>query len=74
MPAGSKMDPSLAKAELISHGGSTSMITYLKRGGGETPAKQQQGRGMRLCEKKGRGVRLCERNNSADTKVSEGGG
>ncbi|CAM9657415.1 unnamed protein product, partial [Bubo scandiacus] len=30
MPAGSKMDPLLAKAEPISHGGSTSGIMYLK--------------------------------------------
>jgi len=29
MPAGSKMDPVLAKAELISDGGSTPVTTYL---------------------------------------------
>ena len=29
VPAGSKMDPPLAKAKPISNGGSTSMITYL---------------------------------------------
>ncbi|KAK4825935.1 hypothetical protein QYF61_003447 [Mycteria americana] len=32
MPAGSKTDPPLAKAELISDGGSASLITYLRRG------------------------------------------
>jgi len=31
MPAGSKMDPPLAKAEPISNSGSASMITYLRR-------------------------------------------
>ncbi|KAJ7424124.1 kinesin-like protein KIF2A [Pitangus sulphuratus] len=31
MPAGSKTDPPLAKAEPISHGGSTSVITNLRR-------------------------------------------
>ena len=32
VPAGSKMDPLLAKAEPISDGGSASGITYLRRG------------------------------------------
>ncbi|KAK4816053.1 hypothetical protein QYF61_011061 [Mycteria americana] len=32
MPAGSKMDLLLAKAEPISDGGSASVITYLRRG------------------------------------------
>ena len=32
MPAGSKMDPLLAKAESISNDGSSSGITYLRRG------------------------------------------
>ena len=32
MPAGSKMDPLLAKAEPISDGGSASVITYLRKG------------------------------------------
>ena len=32
MPAGSKMDPPLAKAEPISNSGSTSVITYLRKG------------------------------------------
>ena len=32
MPAGSKMDPLLAKAEPISNGGSASGITYLRKG------------------------------------------
>jgi len=31
MPAVSKINPPLAKAETISDGGSTSVITYLKR-------------------------------------------
>ena len=31
MPAGSKTDPPPAKAEPISHSGSTSVITYLRR-------------------------------------------
>ncbi|GAB0184492.1 epimerase family protein SDR39U1 [Grus japonensis] len=64
MPAGSKMDPMLAKAEPISNGGSASGITYLK--GEKTAVKQQ----LQLK----RGLRRCERNNSADTKVSEEGG
>ncbi|GAB0179334.1 acid sphingomyelinase-like phosphodiesterase 3b [Grus japonensis] len=61
MPASTKMDPLLAKAEPISHGGSTSGITQLRRG------KKHQFQPER-------GVRRCERNNSADTKVSEEGG
>ena len=32
VPAGSKMDPPLAKAKSISDGGSTSGTTYLRRG------------------------------------------
>ena len=32
MPAGSKMDPLLAKAEPISDSGSASVITYLRKG------------------------------------------
>ncbi|GAB0186291.1 hypothetical protein GRJ2_001094400 [Grus japonensis] len=67
MPAGSKIDPPLAKAETISDSGSTSGITYLKRG--TRPAQYQE----QLQPE--RGVRICERNNSADTKASaEGGG
>jgi len=31
MPAGSKTDPSLAKAKPISNGGSASVVTYLRR-------------------------------------------
>ncbi|GAB0195028.1 acid sphingomyelinase-like phosphodiesterase 3b [Grus japonensis] len=65
MPAGSKMDPLLAKAEPISDGGSTSGITELRRGE-KTHQEQLQPE---------RGVKICGRNNSADTKVSaEGGG
>ncbi|GAB0187542.1 epimerase family protein SDR39U1 [Grus japonensis] len=64
MPAGSKMDPLLAKAEPISDGGSTSGITELRRGGKKTCVGTCSWR-----------LRICERNNSADTKVSaEGGG
>jgi len=59
MPAGSKMDPPLAKAKPISDDGSSSVITYLRRG--------------KNCCTTAAG-RLRERNNSADTKVSEGGG
>ncbi|GAB0189963.1 otogelin [Grus japonensis] len=60
MPAGSKMDPPLAKAEPISDSGSTSGITYFRsRGRGE-------GWGTTTAE---RGVRICERNNFADTKI-----
>jgi len=58
VPAGSKMDPLLAKAEPISNGVTSSVITYLSRG-----KKLQQDRG----------VRIRERNNSADAKVSEEG-
>jgi len=39
MPAGSKVDPPLAKAEPISVGGSTSRIMHLRR---ENVAAQQQ--------------------------------
>ncbi|GAB0179640.1 acid sphingomyelinase-like phosphodiesterase 3b [Grus japonensis] len=62
MPAGSKMDPLLAKVECISDGDSTSGITELRRG--KNPAHLQPERE----------VRICERNSSADTKVSEGEG
>ncbi|GAB0194704.1 acid sphingomyelinase-like phosphodiesterase 3b [Grus japonensis] len=67
MPAGSKMDPSLAEVEPISNGGSVSGITYLRRGK-KNPRK--------LCKalQLERGVRTCERNNSAGTKGSEGRG
>ena len=65
MPAGSKTDPLLAKAEPISDGGSASGITGLRRG--EKTAVEQQ-------LQPERGVRICERNNSADTKVREEGG
>jgi len=60
MPAGSKMDLLLAKAQPISN---TSRI-YLRRG--KVDAQQQ----LEL----ERGGRTCKRNNSADTKVSEEGG
>ena len=63
VPAGSKTDPLLPKAEPISDGGNTSGITYLK---GEEKAAGNSSQE--------RGVRRCERNNSADTKFSEAGG
>ncbi|GAB0192075.1 acid sphingomyelinase-like phosphodiesterase 3b [Grus japonensis] len=62
MPASSKTNLLLAKAEPISDGGSASGITELRRG--RKPLQLQPERG----------VRIHERNNSADTKVSEGGG
>ncbi|GAB0210172.1 hypothetical protein GRJ2_003483000 [Grus japonensis] len=63
MPASSKTDPLLAKAEPISDSGSTSVITYLRRGKNCCTTAAAE-----------RGVRICERNNSADTKGSGGGG
>ncbi|GAB0195015.1 acid sphingomyelinase-like phosphodiesterase 3b [Grus japonensis] len=60
MPAGSKMGPPLAKAKPIS----TSVITYLRR------RKTLRERELLQLE---RGVREDVRN-SADAKVSEGGG
>jgi len=39
VPAGSKMDPPLAKAKPISDGGSASGITYLRRGGKTTAVR-----------------------------------
>ncbi|KAK4818849.1 hypothetical protein QYF61_020068 [Mycteria americana] len=63
MPASSKMNPPLAKAEPISNSGRASVITYLRRGKSccstATAAEER---------------RICERNNSADTKGSEEGG
>jgi len=63
VPAGSKTDPSLAKAEPISNGGSASGMTYFRREKKCSEASSREG-----------GVRRCERNKSADTKVSEGEG
>ena len=63
MPASSRADPLLAKAEPIKNVGSVSVITYLRR------AKKL----LRNSSQK-RGVRRCERNNSTDTKVREEGG
>ncbi|KAM9590913.1 uncharacterized protein ACIBXB_005945 [Morphnus guianensis] len=65
MPASSKTDPLLAKAEPISDSGSASVITYLRRGKKVAATQKLQPE---------RGVRTCKRNNPADTKVSEGGG
>ncbi|PKU35129.1 protein pxr1-like [Limosa lapponica baueri] len=66
MPEGSQMDPPLAKAQPIINGGSTSGITYLRRGE-KTPCKSSSSekRGLSKCEKY---------NRSADTKVGEEGG
>ncbi|PKU45529.1 protein pxr1-like [Limosa lapponica baueri] len=61
MPASSKTDLSLSKAEPISNGGRSSVIIYLRRG---KPAAQQQLE---------REVRICE-SNSVDTNDSEEGG
>ncbi|KAK4810890.1 hypothetical protein QYF61_013298 [Mycteria americana] len=63
VPAGSKMDLPLAKAEPISDVGSTSVITYLRREK-NLPRNSSRNRGMRK----------CERNSYADTKVNEEGG
>ncbi|GAB0180080.1 epimerase family protein SDR39U1 [Grus japonensis] len=63
MPAGSKTDPLLAKAEPISDSGSASGITELRRGENNQEQLPPE-----------RGVRIHERNNSADTQVTEEGG
>ncbi|GAB0183455.1 acid sphingomyelinase-like phosphodiesterase 3b [Grus japonensis] len=60
MPAGSKMDPPLAKAKPISDGGSTSGVTELRRGKQVVQQLQPE-----------RGVRIRERNNYADRSVRE---
>ncbi|GAB0205629.1 hypothetical protein GRJ2_003028500 [Grus japonensis] len=65
MPASSKMDPLLAKAKPVGHGGSTSRITELRRGKKKPKQEYLQPE---------RGVRRCERNSPADTEVSEEGG
>ncbi|PKU46070.1 protein pxr1-like [Limosa lapponica baueri] len=57
----SKTDPPLAKAEPISHGGSTSGIIF-------------KGKKLQLNSNWKRGAKICERNNSAGPKVSEEGG
>ncbi|GAB0180141.1 hypothetical protein GRJ2_000479400 [Grus japonensis] len=65
MPASSKTDPLLAKAEPISDGGSASGITELRRGG------------QNLCDTKSNCSQREKREdvrNSADTKVSADGG
>jgi len=65
VPAGSKTDPPLAKAKPVSDGGSSSVITYLRKGrkklGGQMAGRREL-------------VRRYESKNSADTKVSEEGG
>jgi len=64
-PDSFKTDPLLAKAEPINNSGSTSVITCLRRG------KKPLCNGNCSWEKQ---VRIHDRNNSADAKVSEGGG
>ncbi|GAB0209326.1 AN1-type zinc finger protein 5-like [Grus japonensis] len=64
MPDGSKTDPPLAKAKPISNGGSTSVITYLRREKNNTRSNCSQ-----------REEQEYVRNISANTKISaEGGG
>jgi len=60
VPASSETDPLLPKAKPVSDSGSSSVITYLRRG--KKPCSRE------------RGLRRSERSNSADTKVSEEGG
>ncbi|GAB0187143.1 hypothetical protein GRJ2_001179600 [Grus japonensis] len=64
MPAGSKTDPLLAKAEPISDGSSISDNKYVIIKGKKHQEQLQPERG----------ARICERNSSADTKVGEEGG
>ncbi|GAB0205771.1 E3 ubiquitin-protein ligase MARCHF3 [Grus japonensis] len=65
MPAGSKTDPLLAKAEPISDGGSASAITYLRR----------EKKNLWQNSSWKRGLRICEINHCADTEFNaEGGG
>ena len=67
MPASSKMDLPLAKAEPVSDSGSASGMTYLRREKKAAVAQKLQLE---------RGVRTCKSNKPADPKVSEeeGGG
>ncbi|GAB0205317.1 hypothetical protein GRJ2_002997300 [Grus japonensis] len=64
MPASSKMDLLLAKAEPINNSGSSSGVTELRRGKTKNHQEKLQPE---------RGVRMCEGNNSADTQASEEG-
>ena len=50
MPASSKTDPPVAKAEPISDGSSTSVITYLRRGGRGGNGRGDTTRGARLLQ------------------------
>lgn len=63
MPASSKSDLLLVKAKSISYSGSTSAITYLRRGKKLLHDTSWE-----------RGVRICDTNNSAGTKITEEGG
>lgn len=58
IPARSKMDSLLVKAELISDCGSAAVITHLRRE-------------KKLLQPEKREVRICERNSSVDTKEKE---
>ena len=66
IPAGSKMDPSPAKAEPISDSSNAFVITFLRR-------KKSWDRQKRQLERE---VRTCKRTSPADPQVSEerGGG
>jgi len=62
VPASSKTDPPLDKAEPISSGGRTCVITYLRRG-----------KKLLSNSNRERGVRICERNNSSlEHSITEG--
>ncbi|KAK4828799.1 hypothetical protein QYF61_000856 [Mycteria americana] len=63
MPASSKTDLPLAKAEPISDGGISLWDNIFKKGKKKLHNSSWE-----------RGLRICERNKSADTKVSEEGG
>jgi len=66
LPDSSKINTSLAKAELISDAGQSSVITYLRKGKKCCTAAVRE-----------KSEKQCERNSSSDTKVTkkaEGGG
>jgi len=65
VPAGSEMDPPLAKAKPVSDGGNIFKIVcdiIFKKGNKKNSVVKSS---------EERGLRRCEKNNSADTKVSE---
>jgi len=74
MPASSNMDLLLANAESISEGGSTSGITYLRRGKKPVQQQLQQERGVRIHERnkvseEGEGMR-CSRRQRRDSSAT----